>query len=317
MSGFAARAPLSVLSPRGARGRLSIFIFHRVLAERDPLFPMDTDSIADFDRVLGWIGDWFDVLPLDDAVRDFALGRIRERAACITFDDGYVDNYLNALPVLESHELPATFFIATGFLDGGIMWNDQVIEAVRATRLDHVDAGFADLGRLPVATVEQKRTTLARLIPALKHLPLAQRQEIVDAFVVQCGVSSPADLMMTSDQVRAMRRSGMGIGAHTVSHPILASCDDGQAHDEISRSRDVLEDLIGERIGLFAYPNGRLGEDYAPRHANMVREMGFDAAVTTNPGASRPGDDLFQLRRFTPWDRSGLRFWLRVLRNLA
>ena len=69
-------------------------------------------------------------------------------------------------------------------------------------------------------------------------------------------------------------------------------------------------------MGLFAYPNGKPGEDYLPRDVALVRELGFDAAVSTAWGASGHGSDPFQLQRFTPWDRTKARFGLRLLRNL-
>ena len=70
-------------------------------------------------------------------------------------------------------------------------------------------------------------------------------------------------------------------------------------------------------MSLFAYPNGRPGVDYAPDvHPGMVRELGFDAAVSTHWGAARAGADCYQLPRFTPWDRGRVRFGLRLARNL-
>jgi peptidoglycan/xylan/chitin deacetylase (PgdA/CDA1 family) len=64
----------------------------------------------------------------------------------ITFDDGYADNVEVALPILLRYEIAADFFVSTGFLDGGRMWNDTVIEAFRATPLDRVDLGDFGLG---------------------------------------------------------------------------------------------------------------------------------------------------------------------------
>jgi peptidoglycan/xylan/chitin deacetylase (PgdA/CDA1 family) len=101
-----------------------------------------------------------------------------------------------------------------------------------------------------------------------------------------------------------------------VSHPILARLSDAQAREEIGQSKQFLEQLLGERVGLFAYPNGKPGEDYSPASVEVVRSLGFDAAVSTQWGTSATGDDLFQIRRFTPWDQSYLRFGTRLLNNL-
>ena len=137
------------LSPAGPKARLSILAFHRVLRESDPLFPEVPDTRR-FARVLTWLKGWCNVLPLDKAVDRLSRGQLPERAAAITFDDGYADNYTEALPVLREHGMSATFFVATGFLDGGRMWNDTIIEAIRRTHHDTVDLSRIGLPRLPL-----------------------------------------------------------------------------------------------------------------------------------------------------------------------
>jgi peptidoglycan/xylan/chitin deacetylase (PgdA/CDA1 family) len=102
-----------------------------------------------------------------------------------------------------------------------------------------------------------------------------------------------------------------------VNHPILARCDQTTARSEIIEGRSYLENLLDERVGLFAYPNGKLGADYRNEHIDIVKDLGFDAAVSTNPGASSHGNDLFQLSRFTPWDREAWKFGLRLAQNMT
>jgi len=307
---------LTLMSPAGPKGRLSVLIFHRVLREPDPLFP-DEMHAQRFDAVCGWIKTWFNVLPLDQAVTHLKAGTLPARAACITFDDGYADNLHVAVPILQRHGLTATFFIATGFLDGGRMWNDTIIETVR--RCDDLSALS---GGLPVVvtgdspTVADRRSTITALINQIKYLPVAERVAVTEQLARSVQANLPQDLMMTSSEVKTMRRSGMTIGAHTVSHPILARLTDDAAHREIGDSKRFLETLLGERIGLFAYPNGKAGEDYSAQTVAVVRGLGFDAAVSTEWGCSGLGDDAFQIRRFTPWDSSRVRFGVRMLRNL-
>lgn len=311
----------SLLSPSGTRARLTVLIFHRVLREPDPLFPDEVDA-ARFDALLGWVKAWFNVLPLDTAIRQLHEGSLPARAAALSFDDGYADNHDVALPLLKKHGLPCSFFIATGFLDGGRMWNDTLTESLRLSPLPALDLrGLTDvrgedLGLQPLGDTAGRRAAFDRLIHRVKYLLPEPRLACVQAIALRAEVALPDDLMMTGDQVRGLRRAGMQIGAHTVSHPILATLSPTQAADEISRSRDVLQTLLGERVGLFAYPNGKPGTDYLPDvHPALVRELGFDAAVSTRWAAARRGDDVFQIPRFTPWDRSRLKFGLRLARN--
>lgn len=311
----------SALSPAGPRAGLNIFIFHRVLPEPDPLFPGEVDAER-FKRMLGWLRDWFKVLPLDEAIRLQDQGRLPARAAAITFDDGYADNHDIAMPLLEEAGMNASFFIATGFLDGGRMWNDSLIEAVRHTRLEHLDVSdlapaLADLPLMPVGSWEQRRQAVKALIGRVKYLEPELRLTLVEAVLARAGVQASNRLMMSSAQVRAMRKRGMVIGAHTVNHPILAGLDDAQARQEILSSKQTLEALLDERVGLFAYPNGKPGVDYSPASVAVARACGFDAAVSTRHGVARRDTDRFELPRFTPWDPSRWRFGLRMAQHLA
>lgn len=306
---------LQCLSPGGARGRLSVLIFHRVLPEPDPLFPGEMHA-RHFDILCGWLAAWFNVLPLHQAAAHLQAGTLPARAACLTFDDGYADNYHVALPILQRHGLCATFFIATGFLDGGRMWNDSIIESIRACQRPVLDLSGLGLGRHRLADGPDRQAAIATLVDQIKYRSASQRVAMTEQIALLAQVALPHDLMMTAQDVRAMHRAGMQIGAHTVSHPILAQLSDEQACEEIEGSKRFLEKLLDERISLFAYPNGKPGEDYTQRSVDLVRNLDFDAAVSTRWGASGVGDDLFQIRRFTPWDSSRLRFGTRLLVNL-
>ena len=303
------------LSPAGSSARLSVLIFHRVLPAQDPLFP-DEMHAHHFDAVCGWLKQWFNVLPMDAAVRHLKAGSLPARAACITFDDGYADNHHVAMPILQRHGMTATFFIATGFLDGGRMWNDTIIESIRACNQPVLDLSSLALGHHAIGSISEKKSAIANLIEKIKYLSIQERIDVTEKIAQCAGVQLPHDLMMTSNEVKAMRHGGMQIGAHTMSHPILARLTDAQARQEIEGSKNFLEDLLSERVGLFAYPNGKPGEDYIPQNVAMVRSLDFDAAVSTACGTNGASDDLFQMRRFTPWDQGKLRFGVRMLANL-
>lgn len=306
---------LRLMSPAGANARLSVLIFHRVLPEPDPLFP-DEMHARRFDELCGWLASWFNVLPLDKAVLQLKAGTLPARAACITFDDGYADNLHLAMPILQSHGLKATFFIATGFLDGGRMWNDTVVESIRACGLPVLDLSSLSLGLHTLGTIDNRRAAIARLIGQIKYRSIEERIAITRQIATLAHVQQPQNLMMTSREVKAMHQAGMQIGAHTNSHPILARLTDEQAREEIQSSKSFLEKLLDERVGHFAYPNGKPEEDYTPKSVEIVRSLGFDAAVSTQWGASGAKDDPYQLRRFTPWDQGKLRFGVRMLTNL-
>ena len=293
------------------RAGLSILIFHRVLREPDPLFPEAIDA-SRFDATLRWLARLFRVVSLKDGIDALYEGRLGERSVAITFDDGYADNAQIAAPLLREHGMHATFFVASGFLGGGRMWNDTVIETLRRAYGDKIDLATFGLGELDTSTPKARRAAIDQLLMTLKYLPPAQREESIARFSRSVGHSLPDDLMMRPEQLRSLADLGMDIGAHTVSHPILSRLDDVSARDEIANGRSSLEGIMGREVRLFAYPNGKPGEDYGKNHVAMVRELGFTAAVSTAWGTARVSDDRFELPRFTPWDRNPIGFSLRL-----
>jgi peptidoglycan/xylan/chitin deacetylase (PgdA/CDA1 family) len=302
------------LSPAGPRARLCVLIYHRVLASRDPILDTEPDA-----KIFSWqmeiIAQYFNVLHLSEAIERLRDGSLPARAACITFDDGYADNVEVALPILQQWGLPATFFIASGYLDGGEMWNDSVIEAVRQVRANIFDLASLGFGAFSLDSPQQRASAALTLIDRLKHMPPEERDSYVSAIVDSVGATLRKDLMMRSEQVKSLSDAGMEIGAHTVNHSILCSLTDGQARFEIASSKEQLSAIVGKPIRLFAYPNGKPGRDYNGVHVRMVKELGFLGAVSTAWGTAGRSTDVYQIPRFTPWDRRATHFVLRLFRN--
>lgn len=295
--------------------RLSILIYHRVLPKPDPLRPGEPDA-ASFDWQMRLLAEHCVVLPLREAVSRLQAGRLPRRACCITFDDGYADNLTVALPILEKYRLPATVFVATGYLDGGRMFNDAVIDAIGSSSVDILDLSGLGLGRHELASLEQRRRAIAALLEQLKYRPPAQRAADVECLVEASGCGALSrDIMLTSAQVGELARRGVEIGGHTGSHAILTTLSDDEARAEIRAGKQCLEALTDKPVTVFAYPNGRPHRDYEARHAAIVRALGFELAVSTAHGVANQTTDCYQLPRFTPWDQTPAKWSLRLLLN--
>jgi peptidoglycan/xylan/chitin deacetylase (PgdA/CDA1 family) len=309
------RSAFALASPGGTRARLSVLIFHRVLPRQDPLFPGEVFA-EQFSTLMDHVATRFRVLALRDAVRLLAQGALPARAMAITFDDGYADNLEIAAPILQRNRMPATVFVATGYLDGGCMWNDLVIQAIRTTQRASLDLQLIGLGTFRLGSHTDRRAAIDQVIAHLKYLPAHERSDRAERVLRSAEVNAPTGMMLTRESVRALHAAGWDVGAHTVTHPILARLPTDAAWEEIRQSKLDLEALTGTPVGLFAYPNGKPGADYLPDHVRMVREAGFEAAFTTAPGAANRRSDVYQLPRFTPWVRNPLRFDWLMIRNL-
>lgn len=303
------------LSPAGAPARLSIFIFHRVLPKADPILPFEP-SAEQFDWMARFFSRNFNVLPLGEAARRLKVGTLPPAAASITFDDGYADNFEVAWPILERYGIPATFFIATAFLDGGRMWNDEVIETVRNAPDGELNLQEFNLGSYWLSDAASRVRCYEAALGKLKYFEHLHRAEVAGDIGRRGALPERSDLMMTRSQLTKLCAAGAEIGAHTHSHPILERLDDHKAIAEIEAGKSELESILGEPVRVFAYPNGVPGRDCSQRHAEMVRTLGFDAAVSTEPRFASATADVYRLPRFTPWDRTPNRFAARCMMQL-
>src|SRR5579859_7762471 len=315
LSAAALRVCGTVLAPGGQRGSLLVLIFHRVLSHPDPLLPGEPD-VVHFAAQMDLVRAVCRVLPLAEAVDRLYSRSLPPRAACITFDDGYANNLTHAAPILRERGLPATAFVASGYLGGGRMWNDTVIEAVRRAGAE-LDLSALGLGRFTLTDLAARRSAIDVILNELQYRHQAERARAADGIAERVGAELPRDLMLTPAQLAALPGLGVDVGAHTVTHTILTRVDAATARREIASSKAVLQDLTGTQVALFAFPNGRPARDYERTHVEMVREAGFSAAVSTAAGACRPDSDRFQLPRMLPWERSAAGFAVRLVRTYA
>ena len=281
---------------RHRKGSVLILTYHRVLDEPDPMRP-NIPTVELFKSQMTVLAEEFNVLPLADAIAGLEGGRLPPAAVVVTFDDGYADNHRNALPVLKELGLPATFFIATAYLDGGCMFNDCVIEAARAAPAGDWDTEVAPVSRVKLNSLADRLAVAGRLIGAVKYQPLESRNIRADGLLDRLGLTKPTDLMMTPGQVRDLHSAGMTIGAHTYAHPILARLDAAESREEISRGREELQGMVGGEVDLFAYPNGQPKRDYLWRDVEILKRLGFNGAVSTAWGIATTGADSLQLPR--------------------
>jgi len=241
------------------------------------------------------------VVPLSD------IRRIRDRArpvVSITFDDGYLDNLTVAKPLLEKFALPATAFVMTAGLahDHTPWWDD--LEAIM-------------LGTEPIEWPAQK-DVLTRYLETwqrLRDVDEARREAALESLLAESGRrrhEGVNDRLMRADEVASLAAGGLiEVGAHTRSHPSLASLPLVAQESEIAGSRAHLEDVLGMPVTSFAYPFGRR-EHYTPATVALVREAGFLFGCAHEPRPIEPESSNVELPRVPVKDHDGDSFerWL-------
>ena len=184
-----------------------------------------------------------------DRALDLLRGPVHGRYVCVTFDDGYRDNLLEAAPVLAEYEIPATIYVP-----------EPDHRRRRAVPLVRGIAARALLGRVG---------------------------ELVAGGLVD-------------------------VQSHTRTHPLLPQVDDERSHEEIAVSKREIEQHVPYEVTSFCYPAGL----YGAREVEFVREAGYAAAVTTNPGVNAGGGDLLELRRTLVYGADDMRVFRGKLDGL-
>ncbi len=225
--------------------------------------------------------------------------RLPERAVALTFDDGYRDNYTEALPALRARRLPATVFVTAGHLDSGRrFWWDELAGAAFAA----ASGRYAiDLGRGPQEVrldgASSRRQLVDEVCARVKKLPHGEAQAWLSSVSGTLGGAPAEDRSVLSwREVREMADAGVEIGSHTLDHPVLSRLEPEEAERQVVASRRLIEERLSRPVRFFAYPNGTR-EDFTPRVEQAVRRAGYLAALTTIEGRPRPMSDPLKLER--------------------
>jgi peptidoglycan/xylan/chitin deacetylase (PgdA/CDA1 family) len=257
---------------------------------------------------------YYNVLTAGEAARRAREGTLPPRAVCITFDDGYEDNYCFAFPILQKYGLKATIFLATGPVETRVpLWHDRVFGVMALTRQTSAQVGGS---RLPTTTPQERghsaRTFMARVRRLGESERLAAVEDLCSQFAVSLEQIWDRTPMLTWAQTREMAGAGCEIGSHTVSHPILSLLPRERQAQEIADSVDMIEKRLGKRPDVFSYPNGREA-DFNKTTVTLLIKHGIRAAYTTLFGTNACDSDTYYLKRGAGRAHTTLRFAMQML----
>jgi peptidoglycan/xylan/chitin deacetylase (PgdA/CDA1 family) len=282
-----------------------VLMYHRVLSTVDNqpclVQPGMFVSASTFEKHLSFLKARFKVVFLEDLVNMILTGENIGGVCSITFDDGWQDNYTDAFPVLEKYQVPATVFLASGYVGTDrIFWPEEIAyylaqRKVIKSELDSAPRSairfFEEIGK----PYQNRRVTFFdRGIEILKRYSPNEREEILGYFRGMFGSNSLPRQMLSWEEAREMQISGLvRFGAHTASHEILDQVSLEKARDEISTSRKDIEHRLETKVRTFAYPNG----NYNTNIQAILQENKFVAAVTTRKGFLKVDTPLMEIPR--------------------
>ena len=309
------KALAHLLSPFGSRNKITVLIYHHVL-EQNNLFDNVSVDKSCFRWQMRLIKLIFNVITLDQAVDFLHHGKVPKRAIVITFDDGYADNLTQALPILEEYQLPCTFFIAGSAIKSGHLWNDDVFYAVEHTTRSSLDLTVFELGQLPTTTTDEKRSTANTIVEKFKYQAPTTQEDWLQKLLVLTETTKGKRALLTEQELSLLSNApGVTIGCHTMTHPMFSYISADAAKRDVVECRDYLAQLLQRPIEHFAYPYGEYGKHFHAEHVNAIASLGFKSAVTTDWGAVEQESSFYLIKRFTPWDKKPIKFFIRLCLN--
>jgi len=227
----------------------------------------------------------------------------KDRYALLTFDDGYIDNYTIAYPILKRANCPATMFIVTDFIDKQIVpWWDEVAWLIKNNDENFLDVSNWSLPKnIKTLPIHDKIKVILRSFKDNKVLSIKEKLNILrnDAANKIDLRSCNEQLFMTWDMVREMANNNIDIGSHTCTHQILSHLSVSMQLLELKNSKEIIEREIKKRVTAFAYPVGGANA-FTPNTMELVKNNGYDHALTFIANINTdPTQNKYCLNRFS------------------
>lgn len=296
------------LSALGSNALL-ILMYHRVLTKND----LDSKLVEDgiyverevFEKQVAFLKKHFRIINFRDLSNIKDTTRRSGKPLCIiTFDDGWVDNYQNAFEILKNNQVTATIFLCTDFIGTErrfwfdilyrmILQNAQsqnfFIELRNAFK--KVNVTFPEY--LNISSEKDEKEFAKQCLSLAKEVEGKELLSIVDELEKKFKLSRQDRTVLNDSEIREMLKDGVEFGSHGHQHLILNKLSNDDARFDISRSKQILEERLGVKPLAFAYPNG----GYSSEVVEMVRDSGFQFAVTTQPGINQFDSQAHLLKR--------------------
>lgn len=254
-----------------------ILMYHRITpSTRDPWKLNVTPR--HFEGHLEVLRRYWRPFPLQRALKALENGKLPARTIVVTFDDGYRDNFVHAKPLLEKHDVPATLFLTSGY-----------IESARGFWWDEMESILLENETTP--------EVFHSVYNRLQSMTDGERGIALDELRAQTGIvlpPHPAHPTLSREDVASLDKSELiEVGSHTVTHPLLTTLPHDLQREEIRRGKLALEEMLGHEVSSFAYPHGQ----YRAETVSLVEDAGFACGCSTDAGVLTPEADRFRLPR--------------------
>jgi peptidoglycan/xylan/chitin deacetylase (PgdA/CDA1 family) len=290
---------------------ITVLSYHRAAHSRSPteyddeVVDVTTD---DLEEQLQFLERHCNVISLDQ-LRAFTSGaRLPANPVLLTFDDGYRDNHDVVLPMLQRHRMTAVFFVTTAHVEQRrLFWWDRVNLLLKTSRQERIELKYPCHVALSLASFDERGTAIQRVLRTIKDHYALDLERFLHHVAAAADVSISrteetervAELLMTWDHVRALRRAGMDVQSHTSTHRVLQTLPPAALAAELRDSRAMLEAVLGEPVNAISYPVGR-SIDSLPHVREALRSAGYALGFSNCSGPNRSSHfDALDVRRIS------------------
>lgn len=277
---------------RRLQGKVVILMYHRVLSEKElaqqfvqPGMYVRSDV---FERQMQFLKEHFQILSFTELLNLWKKNKFdkSKRYCVITFDDGWLDNYIYAYPILKKNNIPAAIFLPTAFIDTNKwFWPEKI-----SYMLHHYfnNSASKPMESIPLGKIDS-------VIEKYKESSDEEIEDIIEKMSREINLKIPDERMLLNwEEVKEMSQNNISFGSHTCNHKILTKLSAMESQKEIEDSLHILQENKINHIPVFCYPNG----NYNAEIQRLVKERGYQAAVSTRFGLENSSaQDLFSLKR--------------------
>ena len=301
-------------------GKILILMYHRVLPEseinKSLIQPGMYVTAKTFNKHLQYLAANYQVISITELLKRLKSHEldIERRYCVITFDDGWVDNYRFAYPLLKKYDMPASIFLVFDYVGTDKwFWPEQLSYLFDRIRKGGCDFKCRQLLYEIIKEFDVDKTLLMklfsnkasfsaelvdRIIKNLKAYAIEDISDLINKMQKILGVAIPKErLMLNWEEIREMAQNSISFGAHSCSHSIMTLLSDDKLKEEINRCCQIIREI--RSIGImpvFSFPNG----NYNQKIIDLIRKNGFEAALTTKPGyINHNEEDVFELKRIS------------------
>jgi peptidoglycan/xylan/chitin deacetylase (PgdA/CDA1 family) len=226
----------------------------------------------------------YEIVSLTRVAQILSGAYIKKKIAVFTFDDGYVDNYVHAYPILKKYSVPFTIYVTTNLPDGeAILWWYLLEDLVLKENQINFEIN-EQCYQFSCASLREKDWAYQEIHKIILNGPSNHIKQRIRQVFKNYDVSfqeKTSQLSLTWEQIREMSEDPLvEIGAHTINHEALDKLPESEARKEMEDSRDLIESKIDQNVEHFSYPFGTQNEA-GEREFSIAKECGFKTSTTT------------------------------------